>query len=55
MAACYANPGAVRKPAELSSYISRHVIWKFSNASADNNLSLWTYKSSYSPKHFMCV
>ena len=37
-AACHGNPGAVRKGAVRSLYISRHVTQKFSNISANNNV-----------------
>ena len=43
-AACYTNPGAVRKRAGSSSYISRHIFRKFSNTSANNAALLQTYK-----------
>ena len=36
-AACHANPGDERNFAGLSSYISRHMFLKFSNASTNNN------------------
>ena len=49
-AACHANPGAVEKRAGLHSYISTHVFQTFSNTSANNNASLWIYKSRYSSK-----
>ena len=42
---CHANPGAVRKQAGSSSYISKHIFQKFSNASSNNNLLLSTYES----------
>ena len=48
--ACYAKPGAVWKQAGLCSYISRQIFSKFSNTPANNNVSLWTNKSWYSPK-----
>ena len=38
--ACHANPGAKRNFAGSSSYISRHIFRKFSNTSANNNVSL---------------
>ena len=38
-AACHANPGAERSFAGSSSYISRHIFLKFSNASANNKVS----------------
>ena len=38
--ACHTNPGADKKWAELSSYISIHLFLKFSNTSASNNVSL---------------
>ena len=41
----HANPGAVRKRAGSSSYISIHIFRKFSNTSVNNNVSLWIYKS----------
>ena len=37
---CYANRGAVEKPAGLSSYISRHIFRKFTNTLANNNVWL---------------
>ena len=43
--ACYANPGADKKWAESNSYISIHLLLKFSITSATNNVSLWTLKS----------
>ena len=49
-AACHANPGAEKNSAGSSSYISRH---KFSNTSANNNVSLWIYKLWYAPKFFI--
>ena len=39
-AAYHANPGAERKQAGSSLYISRHTFLKFSNTSANNNVSL---------------
>ena len=39
-AACYADPHTVRKEAGSSSYISRKIFRKFSNTSANKNLSL---------------
>ena len=50
--ACHANPVADRKWAG-SSYISIHLFLKFSNTSASNDLSLWTYKSWYLPRFFI--
>ena len=38
--ACHASPGAKINLAESSSYISRHIFLKFSNTSANNNVSL---------------
>ena len=38
-AACHANPVEFRKQAGSSSYISRYLFQKFSNTSADNNVS----------------
>ena len=38
--ACHANPGADKKRAGSSSYISVHLFQKFSNTSASNNVSL---------------
>ena len=46
----HVNPGAVRKRAGSSSYTSRHLFRKFFNTSANNNMSLWTYKKWCSPK-----
>ena len=43
--ACYAIPGAERSFAGPSLYILRHIFLKFSNTSANNNVSPWTYKS----------
>ena len=51
--ACHANPGADKKWAGSSSYISMHLSLKFSNTSASNAVSDWTYKSWYSPKFFI--
>ena len=39
-AACHASPGGKINLAESSSYISRHIFLKFSNTSANNNVSL---------------
>ena len=39
-AACNADPGAARKRARSSSYISRNIFQKFSNVSANNNVLL---------------
>ena len=39
-AACHAKPGAERNFAGLSSYILIHILLKFSNTSANNNVSL---------------
>ena len=39
MAACHANPGEVQKQAGSSSFISRHMLQKFPNTSANNNVS----------------
>ena len=44
-AACYANPGAVRKWPGSSSSIWRKLFQKYSNTSASNNVLLWTCKS----------
>ena len=41
---CHTNPGADKNWAGSSSYISIHFFLKFSNTSASNNVSLWTYK-----------
>ena len=41
----HANPGADKKLAGSSSYISIHFFLKFSDTSVNNNVSLWTYKS----------
>ena len=43
--ACHANPGADRKCAGSSRYISMHLSLKFSYTSASSIASLWTYKS----------
>ena len=43
----------LRKRAGSSSYISRYIFQKLPNTSADNNASLWTYKSWYFPKNFI--
>ena len=53
MVVCYANLGSVRKQAGSSLYISRNIFRKFSNTSASNNTSLWTYKLCY--LHEFCV
>ena len=37
--ACHANPGAYKRWAGSSSYISIHLFLKFSNTSASNNAS----------------
>ena len=39
-AACHAKPGAEKNFAGLSSYILIHILLKFSNTSANNNVSL---------------
>ena len=51
--ACFANPGADKKWAGSSSYILIHLFLKFSNTSASNNVSLWTYESWYSSYFFI--
>ena len=38
--ACHDNPGADKKYAGSSSYISKHLFLKFSNTSASNEVSL---------------
>ena len=43
--AFHANPGADKKRAGSSSYISMHLFLKFSNTSASNNVALGTYIS----------
>ena len=43
--ACHAKPSADKKWARSSSYISIHLLLKFSNPSASNNILLWTNKS----------
>ena len=48
--ACHVNPGVDKKQAGSSSFISIQLSQKFSNSSAGNNVSLWTYQSWYSPK-----
>ena len=48
-AACHANPGAVRKRAGSSSYISRYIFPKFLNKSANNDVFLRKYKLSFPP------
>ena len=49
-AAFHVNPGADKKWAGSISYISMHLFLKFSNTSASNDVSDWTYRSWYSPK-----
>ena len=44
-ATCHTNQGTERNFAGSSSYILRHIFRNFSNASANNNASLGTYKS----------
>ena len=51
--ACHANPGADKKWAGSSSYISIQLSLNFSKTSASNNISHWTYKSWYSPRFFI--
>ena len=41
---CHACPGADKKWAGSSSYLSMHLSLKFSNTSASNNVSDWTYR-----------
>ena len=52
-AACHANLGAVRNREMSRSHIPRHISRRFSNISANNNISLWTCKSWCSP-NFLC-
>ena len=49
----HANPGAERKWIGSDWFISRELIWMFTNISARNKVSLWTYKSWYSPRFFI--
>ena len=49
---CHANPGADRKCTGSSLYVLIHLLWKFSNISASNKVSLWTCKSWWSPRFF---
>ena len=49
---CHANPGAERKQAGSSSYIFSIITRKFSNISANSNVSLWIYNSWYYSKFF---
>ena len=49
---CHANPGADKKWAVSSSYISIHLFLNFSNTSISNNVSRWTYWSWYLPTCF---
>ena len=52
--ACHAaNPGADMKWEGSSPYISIHVSLNFLKTSASNNVSVWTYKSWYSPRVFV--
>ena len=51
--ACHANPGADKKGAGSSSYISVYLSLKFSKTLASNNVSDRTYKSWYSPRLFI--
>ena len=46
-ATCHANPGTERKFAGSSSYISRHTFLKLLNTVSNNNVSFWTFKSSF--------
>ena len=45
MAVYHVNPGAPRIRAGSISYISRQIFQKFSNTSANNDVSLWIYNS----------
>ena len=49
----HVNPGAEKKRAGLSPYVSRHIFRKLLNTSVSNNVSLRTYKSWYSPNAFI--
>ena len=51
--ACYANQGAGKYFAGSSPHILKHIFLKFQTTSANNNVSLWTCKSRYSPKFFI--
>ena len=44
-AACYANPGDERNFSGSSLYISRNIFLKFSNTSANNDVSFGTSNS----------
>ena len=48
----FCHRGACRKWVESSSYISIHLLRKFSNVSASNNVLRYIYKSWYSPTFF---
>ena len=50
---CHAISVAIRTQAGSSSYISRHIFWKFSNTSPSNNPLFQTYKWWYSPQFFI--
>ena len=51
--ACHANPGADKKWAGSSPYISIHLSLKFYKSSARNNVLFWIHKSWYSPRSFI--
>ena len=50
---CHANPGAEKKLAGSSQYISGQIFRKLVNAPVSNNIFLWTYKWWYSPEIFI--
>ena len=54
-AACYATSGDERSFTESGSFISRHIFLKFSNTSANNDVSLWTYKPWYYTKFLIWI
>ena len=52
-AACHANPGAEKNFAGSGLHILRCIFLKFSNTSANKNVSLSKYKSWYPSKRFV--
>ena len=50
---CHDNIEAETNFAGLSSYISRHIFQNFWNTLVNNNVLLWTCKSSYSLTFFI--
>ena len=50
---CHDHPSAEGDFAGSSSYILRQIFIKFANTTANNNVSLWTYKFWYSPNFLL--